>query len=488
MGGGCSREEHPEGGYVFHYKDTKSAFNAAAHPMEHHLSGGSTINASFPYVTNKKMEMDGGALRTSSDCDGWHTNDLDSIIIHTQHFKPDRAVLYLTGKGKSGKETIMLTPDFGNGWKNIIPYNFFNNYYIKKNHFAAEPGPDEVYIDKLINTHRTEHGLWDYDFVSNKRKIINEFCPEANENKSGWTGKGWGWFRFIYDRKAIEKLHKNHVTVNSPQFKGDWGKLAKKYCEADINNRIDHVVGKGTVEKADGTDIALTCLATNQSYGDEYCRRDNNIEKTICRAYDDFELVASEYCKNENNSKNEDNRKKPFCGCANAVEIDFCDNKGGEQSKYPGCAETEGLWKEINNGLMDRDRRFFKNRRKCHYNVCDSSRYQPTGWENGCDASYVVCTNNANIKGDLINSNYSVTQDCKINTSGEIEFEGDVGKRTPENIFIDDATKETKLFEKIFAVEGEKHDAWYERRMYHIMSSSSSCIIAILMGMGLIVI
>ena len=88
----------------------------------------------------------------------------------------------------------------------------------------------------------------------------------------------------------------------------------------------------------------------------------------------------------------------------------------------------------------------------------------------------------------MINSNYSVTQDCKINTFREMEFDGDVGKRTPENIFIDDATKETKLFEKIFAVEGEKHDAWYERRMYHIMSSSSSCIIAILMGMGLIVI
>ena len=471
MGGGCSREEHPEGGYVFHYKDTKSAFNAAAHPVEHHLSGGVTVNGSFPYVTNKKMEMDGSALRTSSDCDGWDTDDLDSIIIHTQHFKPDRAVLYLTGKGKSGKETLMLTPDFGNGWKNIIPMNFFNNYYIKKEHFAAEPGPDEVYIDKLINTHRTEHGLWDYDFVSNKRKIINEFCPEANENKSGWTGKGWGWFRFIYDRKAIENLHKKHVTVNSPQFKGDWGKLAKKYCEADINTRLRLKVGKN-----------LTCLATDQSLGDEFCRTDNNIEETICRAYDDFELAASAYCKKD------ENRKKPFCGCANAVEIDFCDNKGGEQSKYPGCAETEGLWKEINNGLMDRDRRFFQNRRKCHYNVCDSSRYQPTGWENGCDASYVVCTNNANIKGDLINSNYSVTQDCKINTSGEMEFDGDVGKRTPENIFIDDATKETKLFEKIFAVEGEKHDAWYERRMYHIMSSSSSCIIAILMGMGLIVI
>ena len=469
MGGGCSREEHPEGGYVFHYKDTKSAFNAAAHPMEHHLSGGSTINASFPYVTNKKMEMDGGALRTSSDCDGWHTNDLDSIIIHTQHFKPDRAVLYLTGKGKSGKETLMLTPEFGNGWKNIIPYNFFNNYYIKKNHFAAEPGPDEVYIDKRIDTHKTEHGFWDYDFVSNKRKIINEFCPEANEEKSGWTGKGV--FRFIYDREAIKKLHRNHVTVNSPQFKGDWGKLAKKYCEADIKNRLPLEVGKN-----------LTCLATDQSLGDEFCRTDNNIEETICRAYDDFELVASEYCKKE------ENRKRPFCGCANAVEIDFCDNKGGEQSKYPGCAETESLWKEINNGLMDRDKRFFQNRRKCHYNVCDSSRYQPTGWENGCDASYVVCTNNANIKGDLINSNYSVTQKCKINTSGEMEFDGDVGKRTPENIFIDDATKETKLFEKIFAVEGEKHDAWYERRMYHIMSSSSSCIIAILMGMGLIVI
>lgn len=471
MGGGCSREEHPEGGYVFHYKDTKSAFNAAAHPMEHHLSGGSTINASFPYVTNKKMEMDGGALRTSSDCDGWHTNDLDSIIIHTQHFKPDRAVLYLTGKGKSGKETLMLTPEFGNGWKNIIPYNFFNNYYIKKEHFAAEPGPDEVYIDKFINTHRTEHGFWDYDFVTSKRKIINEFCPEANEKKSGWTGKGFGMFRFIYDREAIKKLHRNHVTVNSPQFKGDWGKLAKKYCEADINTRLPLEVGKN-----------LTCLATDQSLGDEFCRTDNNIEETICRAYDDFELVASAYCKKE------ENRKRPFCGCANAVEIDFCDNKGGEQSKYPGCAETESLWKEINNGLMDRDKRFFQNRRKCHYNVCDSSRYQPTGWENGCDASYVVCTNNANIKGDLINSNYSVTQDCKINTSGEMEFDGDVGKRTPENIFIDDATKETKLFEKIFAVEGEKHDAWYERRMYHIMSSSSSCIIAILMGMGLIVI
>lgn len=471
MGGGCSREEHPEGGYVFHYKDTKSAFNAAAHPMEHHLSGGSTINASFPYVTNKKMEMDGGALRTSTDCDGWHTNDLDSIIIHTQHFKPDRAVLYLTGKGKSGKETLMLTPEFGNGWKNIIPYNFFNNYYIKKEHFAAEPGPDEVYIDKFINTHRTEHGFWDYDFVTSKRKIINEFCPEANEKKSGWTGKGFGMFRFIYDREAIKKLHRNHVTVNSPQFKGDWGKLAKKYCEADINTRLPLEVGKN-----------LTCLATDQSLGDEFCRTDNNIEETICRAYDDFELVASAYCKKE------ENRKRPFCGCANAVEIDFCDNKGGEQSKYPGCAETESLWKEINNGLMDRDKRFFQNRRKCHYNVCDSSRYQPTGWENGCDASYVVCTNNANIKGDLINSNYSVTQDCKINTSGEMEFDGDVGKRTPENIFIDDATKETKLFEKIFAVEGEKHDAWYERRMYHIMSSSSSCIIAILMGMGLIVI
>ena len=471
MGGGCSREEHPEGGYVFHYKDTKSAFNAAAHPMEHHLSGGSTINASFPYVTNKKMEMDGGALRTSTDCDGWHTNDLDSIIIHTQHFKPDRAVLYLTGKGKSGKETLMLTPEFGNGWKNIIPYNFFNNYYIKKEHFAAEPGPDEVYIDKFINTHRTEHGFWDYDFVTSKRKIINEFCPEANEKKSGWTGKGFGMFRFIYDREAIKKLHRNHVTVNSPQFKGDWGKLAKKYCEADINTRLRLKVGKN-----------LTCLATDQSLGDEFCRTDNNIEETICRAYDDFELVASAYCKKE------ENRKRPFCGCANAVEIDFCDNKGGEQSKYPGCAETESLWKEINNGLMDRDKRFFQNRRKCHYNVCDSSRYQPTGWENGCDASYVVCTNNANIKGDLINSNYSVTQDCKINTSGEMEFDGDVGKRTPENIFIDDATKETKLFEKIFAVEGEKHDAWYERRMYHIMSSSSSCIIAILMGMGLIVI
>ena len=471
MGGGCSREEHPEGGYVFHYKDTKSAFNAAAHPMEHHLSGGSTINASFPYVTNKKMEMDGGALRTSTDCDGWHTNDLDSIIIHTQHFKPDRAVLYLTGKGKSGKETLMLTPEFGNGWKNIIPMNFFNNYYIKKEHFAAEPGPDEVYIDKFINTHRTEHGFWDYDFVTSKRKIINEFCPEANEKKSGWTGKGFGMFRFIYDREAIKKLHRNHVTVNSPQFKGDWGKLAKKYCEADINTRLPLEVGKN-----------LTCLATDQSLGDEFCRTDNNIEETICRAYDDFELVASAYCKKE------ENRKRPFCGCANAVEIDFCDNKGGEQSKYPGCAETESLWKEINNGLMDRDKRFFQNRRKCHYNVCDSSRYQPTGWENGCDASYVVCTNNTNIKGDLINSNYSVTQDCKINTFGEMEFDGDVGKRTPENIFIDDATKETKLFEKIFAVEGEKHDAWYERRMYHIMSSSSSCIIAILMGMGLIVI
>ena len=34
-----------------------------------------------------------------------------------------------------------------------------------------------------------------------------------------------------------------------------------------------------------------------------------NIEKTICRAYDDFELVASAYCKID------DNRKKQFCGC-----------------------------------------------------------------------------------------------------------------------------------------------------------------------------
>ena len=472
MGGGCSREDHPEGGYVFHYKDTKSAFNAARHPMEHHLSGGSTVNASFPYLRDNIMKMDGGALRTSSDCGGWDTNDVDSIFIHgdalTENGK--RAVIYLRGKGDD-KKTWIYTHKEATGWRNVSPMNYYNNYVIKENHYAAEPTADEVYLDKHIPT-TEENGGWNYDFVSNKGKIIRKYCPEAIENKSGWIRTGV--FRFIYDRKAIEKLHANHVTVNSPQFKGDWGKLAKKYCEADINTRLPLKVGKN-----------LTCLATDQSLGDSYCRGGvdgSNIEKTICRAYDDFELVASAYCKKE------ENRKKPFCGCANAVEIDFCDNKGGEQSKYPGCAETEGLWKEINNGLMDRDKRFFQNRRKCHYNVCDSSRYQPTGWENGCDASYVVCTNNANIKGDLIDSNYSVTQDCKINTFGEMEYDGMVGKRTPENIFIDDATKETKLFEKIFAVEGEKHDAWYERRMYHIMSSSSSCIIAILMGMGLIVI
>lgn len=480
MGGGCSREEHTEGGYVFNHKSEKAAFNAAAHPVEHHTSGGSTINASFPYITNQKMEMNGSALRTSSDCDGWGPNEMDSIIMHTQHFTPDRAVLYLTGPGKDGKETTMLTPNYGSGWKNIREMNFFNNYYIKKDHFAAEPTDDQVYIDKHIPT-TTEHGFWDFDFVSNKGKIIKKYCPEAIEEKSGWTRMGV--FRFIYDKQAIYRLHKK------PEFKGDWGKLVKTYCNADINDRIDHIVGKGKTTTEENKDIDITCLATDQSRGDAYCRGSedgtdpgSNIEKPICRAYDDFELVASAYCKID------DNRKKQFCGCVNAVDLDFCSNKGDQQSEYPGCAETEDLWKAIEGSLMDRDRRFFKNRRKCHQKVCDSSRYQPTGWENGCNASYSVCTNNTKIKGDLIDSDYSVTQNCSFTDSGEMLFDGDIGKRTPENIFVDDATKETKLFEKIFSVEGQKHDQWYEKRMFHILSSSSSCIIAILMAMGLIVI
>ena len=480
MGGGCSREDHPDGGYVFNHKSEKAAFNAAAHPVEHHLSGGNTVNASFPYIKGQKMEMNGSALRTSSDCDGWGSNEMDSIIMHTQHFTPDRAVLYFTGPGKDGKETTMLTPNYGNGWKNIREMNFFNNYYIKKDHFAAEPTDDQVYIDKHIPT-TTGHGFWDFDFVSNKGKIIKKYCPEAIEDKSGWTRMGV--FRFIYDRQAIERLHKK------PEFKGDWGKLVKTYCNADIKNRIDKVVGVGDMINAAGQDVPLTCLATDQSLGDAYCRgpKDgtdpgSNIEKPICRAYDDFELVASAYCKID------DNRKKQFCGCANAVDLDFCTNKGDQQSEYPGCAETEDLWKAIEGSLMDRDRRFFKNRRKCHQKVCDSSRYQPTGWENVCNASYSVCTNNTKIKGDLIDSDYSVTQNCSFTDSGEMLFDGDIGKRTPENIFVDDATKETKLFEKIFSVEGQKHDQWYEKRMFHILSSSSSCIIAILMAMGLIVI
>ena len=480
MGGGCSREQHTEGGYVFYHKSLKSAFNAAAHPVEHHTSGGSTVNASFPYIKGQKMEMDGTALRTSSDCKGWGSNEMDSIIMHTQHFTPDRAVLYFTGKGKDGKETTMLTPNYGNGWKNIREMNFFNNYYIYENHFAAEPTDDQVYIDKHIPT-TTEHGFWDFDFVTNKGKIIKKYCPEALEKESGW--RRMGVFRFIYDRQTIERLHKK------PEFKGDWGKLVKTYCNADINNRIDHIVGKGKTTTEENKDIDITCLATDQSLGDAYCRGPedgtdpgSNIEKTICRAYDDFELVASAYCKIDNN------RKKPFCGCANAVDLDFCTNKGDQQSEYPGCAETEDLWKAIESSLMDRDRRFFKNRRKCHQKVCDSSRYQPTGWENGCNASYSVCTNNTKIKGDLIDSDYSVTQNCSFTDSGEMLFDGDIGKRTPENIFVDDASKETKLFEKIFSVEGEKHHHWYEKRMFHILSSSSSCIIAILMAMGLIVI
>ena len=488
MGGGCSRETHAEGGYSFYHKSAKSAFNAAANPMEHHASGGSTVNASFPYIKDTKMEMDGTALRTSSDCDGWGGNELDSIFMHTQNFTADRAVLYLTGPGRDGKQTMILTPNFGSWWKNVPvnQMNFFNNYYIYANHFAAEPTDDQVYIDKYIPT-TTEHGLWDRDFVTKKNKIIDKYCPEADLNKSGWIRMGW--YRFIYDRKAIEKLHTNHVMVNSPQFKGDWGKLVKKYCNADINNRIDDIVGKGTMKNANNETVGLSCLATDQNLGDAYCRgpKDgtdpgSNIEKTICRAYDDFELVASAYCKID------DNRKKQFCGCANAVDLDFCTNKGDQQSEYPGCAETEDLWKAIEGSLMERDRRFFKNRRKCHQNVCDSSRYQPTGWENGCNASYSVCTDNTKIKGDLIDSDYSVTQKCSFTDSGEMLFDGDIGKRTPEKIFIDDATKETKLFEKIFSVEGQKHDQWYEKRMFHILSSSSSCIIAILMAMGLIVI
>jgi len=473
MGGGCSREDHPDGGYVFNHKSEKAAFNAAANSAEHHLSGGSTINASFPYIKGRKMEMDGSALRTSSDCDGWGPNEIDSIFMHTENFTADRAVLYLTGLGKDGKETMILTPNFGRGWKNIIPFNFFNNYYIKKEHFAAEPTDDQVYIDKYIPT-TTEHSFYDFDFVSNKGKIIEKYCPEAIESKSGWITTDT--FRFIYDRQAIERLHKK------PEFKGDWGKLVKKYCNADINSRINDIVGKGKTTTEENKDIDITCLATDQSLGDAYCRKDDNIEKPICRAYDDFELVASAYCKIDNN------RKKPFCGCANAVDLDFCTNKGDQQSEYPGCAETEDLWKAIESSLMDRDRRFFKNRRKCHQNVCDSSRYQPTGWENGCNASYSVCTDNTKIKGDLIDSDYSVTQKCSFTDSGEMLFDGDIGKRTPEKIFIDDATKETKLFEKIFSVEGQKHDQWYEKRMFHILSSSSSCIIAILMAMGLIVI
>ena len=473
MGGGCSREDHPDGGYVFNHKSEKAAFNAAANSAEHHLSGGSTINASFPYIKGRKMEMDGSALRTSSDCDGWGPNEIDSIFMHTENFTADRAVLYLTGLGKDGKETMILTPNFGRGWKNIIPFNFFNNYYIKKEHFAAEPTDDQVYIDKYIPT-TTEHSFYDFDFVSNKGKIIEKYCPEAIESKSGWITTDT--FRFIYDRQAIERLHKK------PEFKGDWGKLVKKYCNADINSRINDIVGKGKTTTEENKDIDITCLATDQSLGDAYCRKDDNIEKPICRAYDDFELVASAYCKIDNN------RKKPFCGCANAVDLDFCTNKGDQQSEYPGCAETEDLWKAIESSLMDRDRRFFKNRRKCHQKVCDSSRYQPTGWENGCNASYSVCTDNTKIKGDLIDSDYSVTQKCSFTDSGEMLFDGDIGKRTPEKIFIDDATKETKLFEKIFSVEGQKHDQWYEKRMFHILSSSSSCIIAILMAMGLIVI
>ena len=480
MGGGCSREQHTEGGYVFYHKSAKSAFNAAAHPVEHHTSGGNTVNASFPYIKGQKMEMDGTALRTSSDCKGWGSNEMDSIIMHTQHFTLDRAVLYFTGKGKDGKETTMLTPNYGNGWKNIREMNFFNNYYIYENHFAAEPTDDQVYIDKHIPT-TTEHGFWDFDFVTNKGKIIKKYCPEALEKESGW--RRMGVFRFIYDRQTIERLHKK------PEFKGDWGKLVKTYCNADIKNRIDDVVGVGNMKNANGDYVSLTCLATDQSLGDKYCRGPedgtdpgSDIEKPICRAYDDFELVASAYCKIDNN------RKKPFCGCANAVDLDFCTNKGDQQSEYPGCAETEDLWKAIEGSLMERDRRFFKNRRKCHQKVCDSSRYQPTGWENGCNASYSVCTNNTKIKGDLIDSDYSVTQNCSFTDSGEMLFDGDIGKRTPENIFVDDASKETKLFEKIFSVEGEKHHHWYEKRMFHILSSSSSCIIAILMAMGLIVI
>ena len=486
MGGGCSRETHDEGGYSFYHKEAKSAFNAAANPVEHHLSGGSTVNASFPYIKDTKMEMDGTALRTSSDCDGWGTDWLNSIIIHPEKFIADRAVLYLTGPGRNGKQTIVLTPNFGPGWRNISKYNLFNNYYIYANHFAAEPTDSEVYIDKYIPTN-TEHTFYEYDFVTSKRKIIDKYCPEADPNRSGWLRMYW--YRFIYDRNAIEKLHTNHVMVNSPQFKGDWGKLVKKYCNADIDTRIRHIVGKGTMKNANNETVGLSCLATDQSLGDAYCRGPatgenigENIEKTICRAYDDFELVASAYCDKDVN------QKKPFCGCANAVKLDFCTNKGDQQSEYPGCAETADLWKAIESGLMDRDRRFFKNRRKCHQSVCDSSRYQPTGWENGCNASYSVCTDDTKIKGDLIDSDYSVTQNCSFTESGEMLFDGDIGKRTPEKIFIDDATKETKLFEKIFSVEGEKHDQWYEKRMFHILSSSSSCIIAILMAMGLIVI
>ena len=209
------------------------------------------------------MEMNGSALRTSSDCDGWGPNEIDSIFMHTQHFTADRAVLYLTGLGKDGKETMILTPNFGRGWKNIIPFNFFNNYYIKKDHFAAEPTDDQVYIDKIIPT-TTEHGFHDFDFASNKGKIIKKYCPEAIESKSGWITTDT--FRFIYDRQAIERLHKK------PEFKGDWGKLVKTYCNADIKNRIDKVVGVGDMKNAAGQDVPLTCLATDQSLGDVYCR------------------------------------------------------------------------------------------------------------------------------------------------------------------------------------------------------------------------
>mgnify|MGYP007000178204 len=99
------------------------------------------------------MKMDGDALRTSSDCGGWDTNDVDSIFIHgdalTENGK--RAVIYLRGKGDN-KNTWIYTHKEATGWRNVSPMNYYNNYVIKENHYAAEPTADQVYLDKQIPT------------------------------------------------------------------------------------------------------------------------------------------------------------------------------------------------------------------------------------------------------------------------------------------------------------------------------------------------
>ena len=351
------------------------------------------------------------AYSTEGNC----TNTSWAVFFHNP---PEQGSGIVIGKGDAAGGPLWNTHGEGKGSLNHRFYKIDDEIsYVKKIEFPAIPeGAILEDIDVYGRRADERQGEWGhYPFVDSldlsnpnhsqqllTRDLKGQPCP-------GGAGIpiGHRTYKCMYKNNAeIQQLYTTLVGTESGDPRNDlYGRVVKKYCEAD-NDRIKDAVGGEFTCEDYGADRKTYCGVDDRIKTEPFCSKD-------ILGKDVYHQVATEYCKK--------NPEDQWCTCYNLVNKVCSTNMQAAGCKrahtplddnkeaFGPAIEISRAKKKVENGEEGAEEELkrleaqdgypiLKANTHCRPDVCDNRGYLPENPKGTCEPSYKICDEDVDIR------------------------------------------------------------------------------------------